>query len=267
MIWFWSLASLLGFGGYYLLDKSKKSSTPFGSPEVATREGSAPLGARQSLVDEASKVPTSKGPWYAMASGLRSALVPQKGKRYLAKVTAMGYSPVYWITEAVVEGTWTGLEDNTKPGALRVGKVLSAKGGPNGKFFAPEVPFTLEIPPTFESSTGNTTNLYLVEDKWDVLHPTSVGESAYSDIKPPVGTFVLYAMKQREPGDGVVVFSGRVVPDSSSYWPKDAGAPGKDRVLVSVDGIDRVVRGTKDVSMPSAFVIPVDHIIVKQFEV
>jgi len=36
MIWFWSLLSVAGFGSYFMLDKSRGSTS--GAPEIATRD-------------------------------------------------------------------------------------------------------------------------------------------------------------------------------------------------------------------------------------
>lgn len=157
------------------------------------------------------------------------------------------------MATAVVEGYWKGDEStNRLPGTLRVDRVIRATER------RPIVPFDLTVPP----SATTLNNDYLETTRWQSLHATSVGESPREGKKPKVGATVRYAMRERNSlGNAVIVLEGKVLNEASAYWPKDEGEPDASRVLVGADEIVKSLRGGGEISLPSAFVVPVDNLI------
>ena len=196
------------------------------------------------------EVPESTGPWFpdkllTPENGLREV-----GKRYMARIHTYESGGG---GNAIVEGYWKGdASSNKVAGKLYVDRVIDAQ------VKRPTVPFELLVPP----STRSIDNDFLETTRWSSMHPTSVGESARLGKKPKVGTEVRYAMRERNPlGNAVIVLSGKVLREDSAYWPKDEGEPDSERVLVSADDIMRSVRGGGQISLPAAFVIPVENLI------
>lgn len=230
------LLGALGLGGAgYLIYRGQKS--PSSGPSIFARFNVTPEGV-------------SPGPWRAnKLSGKTDNGLREKGQRYMVTISTPGL-----MDDAVVEGLWTAEDSaNNKPGVLKVDRLVYQIRGK-----APPLPFKLEIPP----SKRALENDYLEATRWEAAHPTSVSERAHAGGKPAPGTKIRYVMRERNTlGHAVVVLSGKVLADDSSYWPKDEGSPDDERVLVSADNIERAVRGGTNIGLPPAFVVPVDHLI------
>ncbi len=257
MFLFAAFATALGFGGFYALERKRFGKLSLPVPGLGRKTSfttlrfSAP-GPRGSTLSDA---PTSPGPWSVESRTTPENGVPEIGKRYFV---ALSNSNGVWVR---AEGVWQGPESNLKPGTMKVDRVVEVQASYGDKV-QPTLPLTITVP----ASKLALFNNYVQRTVWEPIHPTSVGEVAYEGKKPKPGTKVVYAMRERAPGVAVAVLSGSVLADDSKYWPEDEGAPDKDRVLVGVESLERAVRGGGDVPLPSAFVVPVDHLIVEGAE-
>lgn len=255
MFWFAAIATALGFGGFYALERKKlpKLSLPLlGGGTTFKRFQFSAAGPRGSTLSDA---PTSPGPWRVETRVASENGVPEIGKRYFLTVSNPNG---VWVR---AEGVWQGPESNLKPGTLKIDRVIEVSA-PYGDKVQPSLPMEIAVPP----SKLQLFNDYMQRTVWESIHPTSVGETAYSGKKPKPGTKAVYAMRERAPGVAVAVLSGKVLADDSKYWPEDEGEPDNGRVLVAVENLDRAVRGGGQVPLPSAFVVPVDHLIVEGAE-
>jgi hypothetical protein len=255
MFWYAAIATALGFGGFYALERKKlpKLALPsFGGGSTFKRFQFSPVGARGSTLSDA---PTSAGPWRVETRTASENGVPEIGKRYFVSVS--NPNGVY----VRAEGVWQGPESNLKPGKLKIDRVVEVSA-PYGNKVQPSLPMEIAVPP----SKLALFNDYMQRTVWESIHPTSVGETAYEGKKPKPGTKVVYAMRERAPGVAVAVLSGKALAEDSKYWPEDEGTPDKDRVLVGVENLDRAVRGGGEIPLPSAFVVPVEHLIVEGVE-
>lgn len=235
-------AGILGLLGYAFYRGTRPA---FYKTLVAPPAGGSDKYQRMSV-----EVPEGEGPWFPDKLSKPENGLREPGKRYMARIHS------YESTgggNAIVEGYWKGdASSNKVAGKLHVDRVIDAQ------VKRPTVPFDLLVPP----SSGSLDNDYLETTRWASMHATSVGESPRVGRKPKVGSTVRYAMRERNPlGVAVIVLAGKVLREDSPYWPKDEGEPDEERVLVSADDIARSVRGGGQISLPAAFVIPVENLI------
>jgi len=191
---------------------------------------------------------THAGPWRAAALPDTVNMAPRKGGRYMAIATGAGGS-------VTLEGVLvTDANTNNVPLSLRVDRVVKVRSGS----YVPKVPFTLSIPASENSIFAE----YLDPTRWASIHATSVSESPREGSKPAPGKKVRFAMRERNQlGNSVVVIDGYAMSDGSKDWPKEAGEPDDEHVLVSTDSVVRAVRGDENVSLPPVFVVPVENLI------
>lgn len=189
-----------------------------------------------------------KGPWSPMTLYKPLNNIREPGKRYMVRVYSHG-------AEAWVEGFWRG-ETGNNAGKLEVDRVVSADR------VMPVVPFDLQVPKASNPIYDN----YLEETKWSTLHPTAISEIPWGieevGLRPKVSAPARFALREvNEHGNAVLFVQGKVLADDSPLWPKEEGSPDKDRVLLSVDKIVRAVRGQGEVSLPPAFVVPIEQLV------